>query len=339
MIDLLLDTAPRWALLHAPALLIMVPLFLAPLLAILPSGRLSWLISIAATVFSLFCALILVGQVQASPVGVVGYDVGNWPMPIGITLRVDALNSMILLLVAAIGVLSTIFSWPTVKAEIPERKHPLFYSAFLVCFAGLSGVAITGDAFNLFVFLEISSISTYVLVALGAGRDRRALPAAFNYLIMGTLGASFYIIGVGFLYSATGTLNIAQIAEMLPSLAGNRSVEAGFAFIIVGLGWFLSSWAVYRAVKFPIARQILAGSSVLIAALVMGGGIWWAAGHLPDDWSDLTRVAAIIGLGIALYVAGLLIAAPAMAKRGMSSMVMLLKGDRKMAIANLRKVS
>lgn len=105
------------------------------------------------------------------------------------------------------------------------------------------------------------------------------------------------------------------------------------------LGWFLSSWAVYRAVKFPITRQILAGSSVLIAALVMGGGIWWAAGHLPDDWSDLTRVAAIIGLGIALYVAGLLIAAPAMAKRGMSSMVMLLKGDRKMAIANLRKVS
>ena len=94
------------------------------------------------------------------------------------------------------------------------------------------------------------------------------------------------------------------------------------------LGWFLSSWAVYRAVKFPITRQILAGSSVLIAALVMGGGIWWAAGHLPDDWSDLTRVAAIIGLGIA-----------AMAKRGMSSMVMLLKGDRKMAIANLRKVS
>ena len=91
--------------------------------------------------------------------------------------------------------------------------------------------------------------------------------------------------------------------------------------------------------KFPITRQILAGSSVLIAALVMGGGIWWAAGHLPDDWSNLTRVAAIIGLGIALYVAGLLIAAPAMAKRGMSSMVMLLKGDRKMAIANLRKVS
>ncbi len=246
MIDLLLDTAPRWALLHAPALLILLPLFLAALLAILPSGRLSWLISIAATVFSLFCALILVGQVQASPVGVVGYDVGNWPMPIGITLRVDALNSMILLLVAAIGVLSTIFSWPTVKAEIPERKHPLFYSAFLVCFAGLSGVAITGDAFNLFVFLEISSISTYVLVALGAGRDRRALPAAFNYLIMGTLGASFYIIGVGFLYSATGTLNIAQIAEMLPSLAGNRSVEAGFAFIIVGLGLKAAVWPLHQ---------------------------------------------------------------------------------------------
>ena len=145
MIPMILDAAPRWALLHAPALLIMVPLFLAPLLAILPSGRLSWLTSIFATAFSLFCALILVAQVQVSTGGMVGYDVGRWPVPIGITLRVDALNSMILLLVSAIGVLATIFSWPTVKAEIPERKHPLFYSAFLVCFAGLCGVATEAD--------------------------------------------------------------------------------------------------------------------------------------------------------------------------------------------------
>jgi len=247
MMDILLNAAPRWALLHAPVLLVMVPLFLAPVLALVPNGRIAWMVSIFATAASLFFALILLGQVQASPVGVVSYDIGNWPMPIGIVFRVDALNAMILLLVSAIGVLATVFSWPTVAAEINKQKHALFYSAFLVCFAGLCGVAITGDAFNLFVFLEISSISTYVLVALGAGRDRRALPAAFNYLIMGTIGASFYIIGVGFLYAATGTLNIADIASQLPSLAGNRSVEAGFAFIVIGLGlkaamWPLHSW-------------------------------------------------------------------------------------------------
>lgn len=246
MMDWLLDAAPRWALVHAPALMVMVPLFLAPVLALLPSGRLAWLVSIFATLSSLCFALIMVGQVQASPVGVLGYDIGNWPMPIGIVFRVDALNSMILLLVASIGVLASVFSWPTVVAEIPQRKHPFFYSAFLVCFAGLNGVAITGDAFNLFVFLEISSISTYVLVALGAGRDRRALPAAFNYLIMGTIGASFYIIGVGFLYAATGTLNIADIASQVPALAGNRSIVAGFAFIIVGLGLKAAIWPLHQ---------------------------------------------------------------------------------------------
>jgi multicomponent Na+:H+ antiporter subunit D len=131
-------------------------------------------------------------------------------------------------------------------AEINKEKRALFYSAFLVCFAGLNGVAITGDAFNLFVFLEISSISTYVLVALGAGRDRRALPAAFNYLIMGTIGASFYIIGIGFLYAATGTLNMHDIATRLPELAGQRTVQAGFAFILVGLGLKAAMWPLHQ---------------------------------------------------------------------------------------------
>ncbi|MEM8921777.1 MAG: proton-conducting transporter membrane subunit, partial [Pseudomonadota bacterium] len=97
-------------------------------------------------------------------------------------------------------------------------------------------MTITGDAFNLFVFLEISSISTYVLVALGASRDRRALPSAFNYLIMGTIGATFFVIGVGFLYAATGTLNMADIAARIAVMEENRAVHAGFAFIVVGLG-------------------------------------------------------------------------------------------------------
>jgi len=65
---------------------------------------------------------------------------------------------------------------------------------------GLLGVAITGDAFNVFVFLEISSLSTYALVAMGARRDRRALTSAFNYLVMGTIGATFFVIGIGLLY-------------------------------------------------------------------------------------------------------------------------------------------
>ena len=246
MIDAILNAAPAWALTHAAPLLVMVPLFLAPVLALVPTGRIAWLISIVATGISFLFSLILLGLVQTSPIGVVSYEIGSWSVPLGIELRVDALNAMILLIVTTIGLLASVFSWPTVVAEIPRQKRALFYSAFLVCFAGLNGVAITGDAFNLFVFLEISSISTYVLVALGSGRDRRALPAAFNYLIMGTIGASFYIIGIGFLYAATGTLNMYDISTQLPELAGHRSVQAGFAFILVGLGLKAAMWPLHQ---------------------------------------------------------------------------------------------
>jgi len=260
---ILTDFAPDWAISHAAPLLVVVPLIASTLLVFVPSGRLSWLVSIASTLMSLFFALVLLGLVQASgalgtelaragidtnleSVGVISYALGGWAPPAGIEFRVDALNALVLLLVALIGFLASVFSWPTVNAEVRGEKQNLFYAAYLVCFSGLCGVAITGDAFNLFVFLEISSISTYVLVALGASRDRRALPAAFNYLIMGTIGATFYVIGVGFLYAATGTLNMDQLADMLPGLVGNRTVQAGFAFIIIGLGLKAAMWPLHQ---------------------------------------------------------------------------------------------
>ena len=92
---------------------------------------------------------------------------------------------------------------------------------FLLCLTGLLGITITGDAFNVFVFLEISSLSTYVLIALG--RDRRALVAAYQYLIMGTIGATFYVIGVGLLYLMTGTLNLVDIAARLARCRDDRA--------------------------------------------------------------------------------------------------------------------
>ncbi len=246
ILETLLVTAPDWAVRHSTVLIPIVPLIVAPVLAMSPSGRLAWLVSIATTAASLYFALLTLAIVQSTTGGVISYHIGNWAPPIGIEFRVDSLNAMILLIVTLMGFLASIFSWPTIVAEISKEKAGLFLCAFLLCFAGLCGVASTGDAFNLFVFLEISSLSTYVLVAMGAGRDRRALPAAFDYLIMGTLGASFYIVGVGFLYAATGTLNMADIAAQLPALAGNRSVQVGFAFIIVGLGLKAAMWPLHQ---------------------------------------------------------------------------------------------
>ncbi|WP_169711739.1 monovalent cation/H+ antiporter subunit D family protein [Henriciella litoralis] len=250
MIEWIMNLAPAWAQAHAPALIVLLPLLAAPISAFLPgAGRLAWLLTVLVTGLCALLSIVLLGQVQSIEGGaIISYSMGGWAPPHGIEFRIDSLNVLIIMLVSAIAFLTSIFGWPTVKAEINEEKRAMFFAAFQVCFMGLLGVASTGDAFNLFVFLELSSIATYVLVALGSGRDRRALPAALNYLLMGTIGASFYVVGVGFLYAATGTLNMADLAVQLQDVGGNRVVQVGFAFILVGLG--------LKAAMFPLHQWL-----------------------------------------------------------------------------------
>lgn len=249
MIDALLAMVPAVLVAHAPALLVVAPMLLAPIVAMLPNGRVAWWLTMLATCFSLLMALVLLAQVRSVEGGaILSYAMGGWAPPAGIEFRIDSLNSMVLLLVTGMGFLASVFGWTSIRAEITSAKTSMFFSAYLVCFTGLCGVAATGDAFNLFVFLEISSIATYVLVALGAGRDRRALPAASNYLLMGTIGASFFVVGVGFLYAATGTLNMAELSVRLDAVRDNKAVLAGYAFIFVGLG--------LKAAMFPLHQWL-----------------------------------------------------------------------------------
>ena len=217
---------------HLPALQIVLPLAAAPLCLLLRRGTLAWALALAASWAALVCAALLLRQVLIS--GPISYALGSWAAPWGIEYRVDAVNGFVLLIVAAVGAVILPYARASVAHELPEEQHATFYTALLLCLTGLLGVTITGDAFNLFVFLEISSLSSYVLIALG--RDRRALTAAFQYLVMGTIGATFIVIGVGLLYMVTGTLNMMDLAERLPPLAGNRTVLAAFAFLTVGTG-------------------------------------------------------------------------------------------------------
>lgn len=233
---------PEALAVHAPVLIAAVPLIMSALIVIFPNGRFGWAVALFAVTFSLFMAFELVAQTQL--VDVISYQLGGWAPPYGIEFRVDALNAAIVLLLGVMGVLGLLFALPSVADEISVEKRGLFYAAFLICFAGLAGVAITGDAFNLFVFLEISSLGTYALIAMGYQNDRRALTASFNYLVMGTIGATFFVIGVGFLYMATGTLNMADIAARVTEMNDNRVVQVAFAFILVGLG--------LKAALFPL---------------------------------------------------------------------------------------
>lgn len=218
---------------HLPALQVVVPLLSAPLAVLLRRGAMAYGLVLAASWIAFAVAIALWLQVQ--DVGVISYRIGNWAPPWGIEYRVDALSSFMLLLVSGMAAIVLPYCRASVAREIPEEQHYLFYAMFALCIAGLLGIAITGDAFNIFVFLEVSSLSTYVLIALG--RDRRALTASYQYLIMGTIGATFIVIGIGLLYLMTGTLNLVDMAARLREVNahGTRPVLAALAFLTVGI--------------------------------------------------------------------------------------------------------
>ncbi len=216
---------------HLPILQIVVPLISAPVCLLLRKRLLAWAFATAVAWTALGVAALLL--IRVLDAGTVSYALGNWSAPWGIEYRIDAVNAFVLLLVAFIGAVVLLYAPPSAAREISHDRHYLFYAAYLLCLTGLLGIAITGDAFNLFVFLEISSLSTYALISLG--RDRRALTASYQYLVMGTVGATFILIGVGLLYMATGTLNMADLAVRLGPVLDTRTVLAAFAFLGVGL--------------------------------------------------------------------------------------------------------
>jgi multicomponent Na+:H+ antiporter subunit D len=214
-----------------PALQVVVPLVAAPVALLLRRAAAAWVVTVAACAFAFAASLLLAAAVAAQ--GPISYALGSWAPPWGIEYRVDALSAFVLVLVSGVATVVAVFAWRSAAAELPREQLYLFYTMYCLCVAGLLGMTITGDAFNLFVFMEIASLSSYVLIALG--RDRRALLASYQYLILGTIGATFYVIGVGMLYLATGTLNIADLAARLPQVADARAVLAALAFVTVGV--------------------------------------------------------------------------------------------------------
>ena len=216
---------------HLALLPIILPLIAAPITLLLGRSLLSWGFATAISAWACFVSWQLLSAALSE--GVLSYAVGGWPPPWGIELRVDALNAFILLAVSAISTLVLVYSKDSIEKEIDPSKHSLFYTAHLLCLAGLSGILVTGDAFNLFVFLEISSLATYTLVSLAS--DRRCLTAAFRYLVMGTIGATFILIGVGLLYMKTGTLNMMDLASRIDIYESSRTINTGLAFIMVGV--------------------------------------------------------------------------------------------------------
>lgn len=196
------------------------------------------------------------------------YWLGGWQPPWGIEYRIDHLNGLMLVLVSGLGLFVAVSGQTSVRREL-TRKTALFWSLFVLLITGLLGICITADLFNLFVLLEVASLAGYALIAMG---EDQALFASFRYVVVGTLGASFYLLGVGHLYIATGSLNMADLAQLLPELYGSRIVLAGFAFILIGLsikmalfplhGWlpdaYTYSSSTATAIVAPLMTKVMA---------------------------------------------------------------------------------
>jgi multicomponent Na+:H+ antiporter subunit D len=238
---------------NLPALIVTVPLLAGLVTPFTRKGNLAWawVMLVVSAVFAMCVALVadILGRA-----GAWHYPMGSWQAPWGIEYRVDALNAFVLLLLSGIGVVTTFAARVTVEREIPGDRRHIFYAIWLLCLVGLMGITITGDCFNTYVLLEIASLAMYALVAMGKDQDRRALTASMNYVVLGTVGASFYLIGIGYLYMVTGTLNMADMGERLQAIhaqwaAGSpvyyKTVISGFAFLMAGLAMKLALFPVH----------------------------------------------------------------------------------------------
>ena len=216
---------------HLSALQIIVPLLAAPLCAILGREKIGWSIAALVGLLCIFNSAYLLSHVNS--MGEIVYALGGWAAPYGIEYRIDAANAFVLLIISFIYFIGVVYAYSSVDLEVDQSRQRWLYTAWILCFAGLCGITISGDVFNIFVFLEISSLSTYILISFGT--DRRSLTAALRYLIMGTIAATFYLLGVGLLYALTGTLNLADLEARVTDLPFSGTLLVAFGFICIGL--------------------------------------------------------------------------------------------------------
>lgn len=259
---------------HLPVLVILCPLTAALLCPLL--GHFSRNLSKRVVMFGLFLSMVCAAfqLIQIIKTGeVIHYFLGGWAPPIGIEFVIDGLNGIIILLVATISFMTSLFSSPFELLERDNQVRSVGYYVILTFLAiGLLGMSSTGDAFNLYVFMEITAIAGYGLIAIG---EEKGPIAAFRYLMTGTIGASMYLIGVGFLYASTGTLNMADLAVRLDSVGTTPLLIMAISCLIIGFGIKMALFPLHNwqpaahSYAHPAADPMIAGIMIKIPAYAM----------------------------------------------------------------------
>lgn len=293
-------------MIHAPVLHVIIPMLLAPFCALLKNGTIAWRVTTSVMILLSISSYFLLQYIAEN--GTIFYSLGGWQPPIGIGYRIDVLSAFMVFLISLIGAITAFYSHHNIMQEIAPERQPLTYTIFLLCVAGLIGMCVSNDLFNIYVFLEISSLATYSLIALGI--NRRSYLAAFHYLILGTIGATFYLIGIGFFYAHTGTLNLSDLARLLPQPHPIISVDVGLGFMMVGIllktaifpmhMWLVRSY--HYAPTF--ASAFLSSTATKVALYLLIRVLYVLAIPIQSFLTDISILTILIWLGTAAVMVG-----------------------------------
>jgi multicomponent Na+:H+ antiporter subunit D len=243
---------------------IIIPLLAAFLITLIAGKKDYWAIVLSFIAVSALLILSVFSFITMKE-ETITYAMSNWSVPIGIILVQDALTSYTLVMVSIISLTSIIYSVQYIRHLSMDWRY---YALFMLLVTGMNGVIVTGDLFNLFVFLEISLFSAFALVAYGGRAEE--FEAAFKYTVMGSVSSVFVLLGIAILYSATSNLNLAKIAEVLPTVDVKVKYWVGGLFI-AGFGLKAAimpfhTWLpdAHSSAPAPISSML---SGVLIKAL------------------------------------------------------------------------
>lgn len=294
---------------NLPVIVVVLPLLAAMVTPALALWRSRWVRYWTLGILSVCSGASIGLLVRVLASGAWRYEFGGWPAPWGIELVVDPLSAGMAVLVSGFALLSAIYGW-----DCPEPEGRLgpgsFHALYLLLTAGLLGIVLTGDLFNLYVFLEIASLAAYALVAAGAGP--KADLAAFRYLIIGSVGALLWVFGVGYVYALTGTLNMADAALLWPAAAGSRAAAVAVSLMVAGLlikmavfpmhGWQPDAYASAPPRIMPFVGGVMAKVSayVLFRVLYFVFQASGAAGSVLDVLGWIGALTVVAGSVLAV---------------------------------------
>ncbi len=232
------------------------------------------------------------------------YEIGKWSIPLGINLVLDGLSSLLLLAINVVAAAAMLFSIRYMEQYTAKTKY---LSLFLLMVAGMNGVVLSGDIFNLFVFLEIASLASYALV--GFGCDHEELEASFKYMVLGSIASVFILFGIALIYGNTGTLNMAFISKAIKDSGLNAGLALALAMFMAGFGLKAAlvpfhAWLpdAHPSAPAPISAML---SGVLIKAL----GVYSLARIIFNVFGVSVPVGwVLITLGVLSMVVGVFLA-------------------------------